>query len=123
MVGDPTSCGWSRTAGLGRHSKTRGPAGSIVAATSAANVLPASNPCPVQGPDAAASTPPAFPPPPAPPAPASVVGATRSNGSRGRAVHSVVSERQRRISVVAARKVRLGNGSWLRSEAGRLSSG
>src|SRR5438105_8398060 len=120
VVGDPTSGGGSRTAGLGCHSSTRGPAGSIVAATSAANVLPASNPCPVQGPDPGASTPPV---PPTPPTPPSAVGATTSYGSRGRAVHSVVSERQRRISVVAARKVRPGNGSWLPTAAGRLSSG
>src|SRR5205823_13159738 len=64
VVGEPTSSGCSRKPGLGRHSSTCGPEGSIVAATSAANVPPPSNPWAVQGRDPAA-----FPPPPPPPPP------------------------------------------------------
>src|SRR5207237_2790141 len=94
VVGDPTSGGGSRTAGLGCHSSTRGPAGSIVAATSAANVLPASNPCPVQGPDPGASTPPV---PPTPPPPPPAAGAPPSYRSRGRPVPPAVVGRPRRL--------------------------
>src|SRR5207247_9161492 len=43
VLGDPTSTGGRRGGGLGRHTDTRGPSGAIVAAPSAAHVLPAAN--------------------------------------------------------------------------------
>src|SRR5207249_3514341 len=102
------SAGGRRAAGLGRHTHSRGPSGAIVPATSAARVLPASNPWAIQ-------TRGAFVAP--------SVGATISNGSLGRALHAVVSVRQRSKSAVAARNARLGNGSCARRAGGRLSSG
>src|SRR2546422_10727664 len=71
VLGDPTSPGGRRGAGLGRQTNSRGPLGAIVADTSAANVLPASNAWPIQTLGASVDL--------------SALGATISNGSLGRA--------------------------------------
>src|SRR2546427_390886 len=109
VLGEPTSAGGRRGAGLGRHTNSRGPSGAIVAVTSAASVLPASNPWPIQTRGRSVDP--------------SAAGATISNGSLGRALHAVVSVRQRSTSAVAARNARTGNGSCARRARGRLSSG
>src|SRR5207245_5263605 len=109
VLGDPTSTGGRRGAGLGRQTNSRGPSGAIVADTSAANVLPASNAWPIQ--TLGASVDP------------SALGATISNGSLGRALHVAVSVRHRCTSAVAARNARPGNGSCARRARGRLSRG
>src|SRR5207244_1258721 len=69
----------------------------------------------------AAAAPRAPRPPPAPPA--AGLGATRSNGSRGRGVQDAVSARERVTWVAAVRNARRGYGSWPRRLGGRLSSG
>ncbi len=109
VLGEPTSTGGRRGAGFGRHTDRRGPSGVMVAVTSAASVLPASNAWPIQTRGASGAP--------------SIVGATTSNGSLGRRPQIVVSLRHRSARAVAVRNVRAGNGSCVRRARGRLSSG
>src|SRR5207245_2677134 len=112
VCGDPSTEPGRRVAWLGRHSASRGPAAAIVPAS-----RPATSP---RGP---ASNPSAIHNRVAPAPPATGLGATRSNGSRGRGVQDTVSERERVTCAAAVRNARRGYGSWPRRLGGRPSSG
>src|SRR5207245_10562568 len=117
--GPPGSCGGGPAAEpgrllawLGRHSASREPASASVPAS-----RPATSP---RGP---ASNPSAIHNRVAPAPPATGLGATRSNGSRGRGVQDTVSERERVTCAAAVRNARRGYGSLPRRLGGRLSGG